>query len=61
MNTKPEIQKLINYIEENTRASQVSGISFIDPKNHKGKILLKQNHVVFGRRGAGKTSLINTL
>jgi len=56
-----EIQKLIRYIEENTRADKVSGIEFIDPRNFKSKIQGKQNYVVFGRRGAGKSTLLKTL
>jgi hypothetical protein len=56
-----EIQKLIRYIEENTRADKVSGIEFIDPRNFKAKIQGKQNYVVFGRRGAGKSTLLKTL
>ncbi|AEV31204.1 hypothetical protein Oweho_0182 [Owenweeksia hongkongensis DSM 17368] len=56
-----EIQKLIRYIEENTRADKVSGIEFIDPRNFKSKIHGKQNYVVFGRRGAGKSTLLKTL
>jgi hypothetical protein len=56
-----EIQKLIRYIEENTRADKVSGIEFIDPRNFKAKIQGKQNYVVFGRRGSGKSTLLKTL
>ncbi len=56
-----EIQKLIRYIEENTRADKVSGIDFIDPRNFKSKVQGKQNYVVFGRRGAGKSTLLKTL
>jgi ABC-type cobalamin/Fe3+-siderophores transport system ATPase subunit len=56
-----EIQKLIRYIEENTRADKVSGIEFIDPRSFKSKIQGKQNYVVFGRRGAGKSTLLKTL
>lgn len=61
MITKEQLSKLSSFIEENTRASESSGITYIDPRNHKKRILLKQNHVVFGRRGAGKSSLIKTL
>jgi hypothetical protein len=60
MNIK-EIQKLIRYIEENTRADKVSGIEFIDPRNFKSKVQGKQNYVVYGRRGAGKSTLLKTL
>ncbi|PTX62888.1 hypothetical protein C8N46_102288 [Kordia periserrulae] len=56
-----ELNKLITYLEENTRADKVSGIEFIDPRNFKEKVRGKQNYVVFGRRGAGKSTLLKTL
>ena len=56
-----DIQKVSSFIEENTRASETSGITYIDPRNFKSRIILKQNHIIFGRRGAGKSSLIKTL
>lgn len=58
---RSELEKLITYVEENTRADQVSGIEFIDPRNFKSKVKGKQNYVVFGRRGAGKSTLLKTL
>ncbi len=36
-------------------------MSFIDPNNFKRKLSSKQNHVVFGRRGSGKSSLSSSL
>lgn len=56
-----EVNKLVSFIEENTRADKVSGIEFIDPRNFKSKVQSKQNGVVFGRRGAGKSTLLKTL
>lgn len=56
-----DIQIVSAFIEENTRASETSGITYIDPRNFKSRIILKQNHIIFGRRGAGKSSLIKTL
>ncbi|MGB3467671.1 MAG: P-loop NTPase fold protein, partial [Cyclobacteriaceae bacterium] len=58
---RSELEKLITYVEENTRADQVSGIEFIDPRNFKSKVKGRQNYVVFGRRGAGKSTLLKTL
>ncbi|MCC3862047.1 hypothetical protein [Pseudemcibacter aquimaris] len=55
------IEKLTLYIEENLRATVNSGMDFVDPKNFKKKLLSKQNHVVFGRRGAGKSSLVSSI
>ncbi len=56
-----EKAKLVEYIEENLRASVKSGLKFIDPKNYIGRLKSKQNHVVFGRRGAGKSSLVSAV
>lgn len=58
---KENITKLITYIEENLRATINSGMSFIDPNDFKTKLASKQNHVVFGRRGSGKSSLSSSL
>jgi hypothetical protein len=56
-----EVNKLVSFIEENTRADKVSGIDFIDPRNFRSKVQSRQNGVVFGRRGAGKSTLLKTL
>lgn len=56
-----ELSKLTNYVEENIRASQRSGMGFIDPKNYKMRMHAKQNHVAYGRRGSGKSSLLSCL
>lgn len=54
-------RNLISFIEENLRASEDFGINFVDPRNYKSRLLNKQNHVIYGRRGSGKTSLLNSL
>ena len=56
MGTK-QIAILVAYIEENLRASPTSGVPFVDTRHHQERLMLQQNHVVFGRRGAGKTTL----
>ena len=56
-----DIDKLTAYIEENLRSTVNSGMNFIDPKKFKSKLLSKQNHVAFGRRGAGKSSLVSSI
>ena len=56
-----EIAKLVTCIEENLRASPSSGLPFVDTRHSRMRLLSKQNHVVFGRRGAGKTTLVSTL
>lgn len=55
-----QIAKLIRYIEENLRASATAGISFVDARHQSERLSSRQNHVVFGRRGAGKTSLLKS-
>lgn len=52
-----EITKLVTYIEENLRASPVAGLQFVDSRKFRTRLISKQNHVIFGRRGAGKTTL----
>lgn len=53
-----EVQILRNYIEENIRSTKGSGLEFIDQRKYQETITNKKNHVVFGRRGAGKSSLL---
>lgn len=56
-----KISKLTTFIEENLRATINSGMKFIDPKHYKNKLSSRQNHVAFGRRGSGKSSLVSSL
>lgn len=58
---KEDLKNIIDFIEENLRASNSAGIEFIDAKNYLGRISTNQNHVIFGRRGAGKSCLISSL
>ncbi len=55
-----QIVKLTKYIEENLRASPTAGVSFVDARQQRERLSSQQNHVVFGRRGAGKTSLLKS-
>ena len=61
MDSRADLNKLITYIEENLRASDDSGIDFIDPRNFRTRLMNKQNQVVYGRRGSGKTTIANSL
>jgi len=56
-----EVERLITCIEENLRASPSAGLKFVDLRRHKTRLVSKQNHVIFGRRGAGKTSLVGSI
>ncbi|MDP8267831.1 MAG: hypothetical protein P9L97_03795 [Candidatus Tenebribacter davisii] len=55
------IQELVNYIEANLRSSKTAGLNFVDSRNYSSRLTNKQNHVIFGRRGSGKTSLLNSI
>ena len=61
LNIRDEVHRLVAYIEENLRASSLAGLNFIDTRNFKGRLTVRQNHVVFGRRGAGKSSLVKSV
>jgi AAA+ ATPase superfamily predicted ATPase len=53
-------EQLVLKIEEATRASQEGTKRFIEP--HPGTLnraLSKRHHIIFGRRGSGKSSLLN--
>lgn len=56
-----DLKKLVNYIEANIRSNDISGMDFIDPRDYITRLRNKQNHVIFGRRGSGKTTLIKSL
>lgn len=58
---KQSLQRLVNYIEENLRASMRAGLPFVDPRGHQSRIVTRQNHVAFGRRGAGKSTLLRSI
>lgn len=60
-NIRDEVRKLVAYIEENLRASSLAGLTFIDTRNFKQRLTVRQNHVIFGRRGAGKSSLVKSV
>jgi hypothetical protein len=58
---RDSLSKLAVYIDENIRVSKKGGLPFVDTRGFQNRLLAKQNHIVFGRRGAGKTSLVNSL
>lgn len=55
------LRKVLTYIEENIRISEQTTIEYLDPKNHINRLNSKQNQVVFGRRGSGKSLLLKSL
>ena len=56
-----QLNTFINYIDENIKASSATDIPYIDDQDHLERLRNKQNHVLFGRRGTGKTILSNSL
>ena len=55
------LRKVLTYIEENIRISEQTTIEYLDPKNHINRLNSKQNQVIFGRRGSGKSLLLKSL
>ena len=57
-----KVQSLITLIEESTRASQITSKYFIEPApGVLSRANSRRHHIVFGRRGAGKSSLLNKI
>jgi hypothetical protein len=55
----PEIEKLSNLVEEGAQATRRSIVRFIEPaRGTLQRASSKRHHIVFGRRGSGKTSLL---
>src|SRR5262245_5552821 len=55
----PEVDRLVTLIEEATRATKDSPRRFIEPaRGTLDRAKSKRHHLVFGRRGSGKTSLL---
>ncbi|MEL7492213.1 MAG: hypothetical protein AAGJ73_16000 [Pseudomonadota bacterium] len=56
------VQALITLIEESTRASQITSKYFIEPApGVLSRAKSRRHHIVFGRRGSGKSSLLNKI
>src|SRR5690625_1932006 len=58
---KNELRKVLKYIEENIRVTDQTTIEYLDPKGHIERLQYKQNQIVFGRRGSGKSLLLKSL
>ncbi len=61
MTEKEEITKVLNYIEENMRVTDQTSIEYLDSQGNIDRLCLKQNHIIFGRRGSGKSLLLKSL
>ncbi|MEX2207482.1 MAG: hypothetical protein WEF50_14735 [Myxococcota bacterium] len=54
-----EVQRMVLAVEESTRASEQGVARFVEPaQGTLTRALSKRHHIVFGRRGSGKTSLL---
>lgn len=56
-----ELKKVLKYIEENIRVTEQTTIEYLDPKGHIDRLESRQNQVIFGRRGSGKSLLLKSL
>jgi len=55
----PEVGKLERLIEEATRSTEEGVRRFVEPASGTlGRAVSRQHHLVFGRRGSGKSSLL---
>ena len=61
MNKNNDIQKVLRYIEENIRVTEQTSIEYLDSQGNIDRLSLKQNHIIFGRRGSGKSLLLKSL
>ncbi|MCM4151547.1 hypothetical protein DHD05_08095 [Arenibacter sp. N53] len=59
--TNSELNKVLKYIEENIRVTDQTSIEYLDPKGHIERLDSKQNQIIFGRRGSGKSLLLKSL
>ena len=54
-----KIDDLANLIEESIRATKKNVVRFIEPADGTlRRAMNRQHHIIFGRRGSGKTSLL---
>lgn len=61
MNNKEDIAKVLRYIEENMRVTEQTSIEYLDSQGNIERLSIKQNHIIFGRRGSGKSLLLKAL
>src|SRR5437762_8578665 len=55
----PEVQKLVQLLEEATRSTPEGVRRFVEPASGTlVRATSRQHHLVFGRRGSGKSSLL---
>jgi predicted NACHT family NTPase len=53
------VQQRVTAIEESTRATEQGVARFVEPaQGTLRRAISKRHHIIFGRRGSGKTSLL---
>ncbi|HRK98297.1 MAG TPA: hypothetical protein PLE43_07455 [Alphaproteobacteria bacterium] len=52
---------VLRFIEENMRVTEQTSIEYLDSQGVMGRLKIKQNHIIFGRRGSGKSLLLKSL
>lgn len=61
MEEQKDIKKILNYIEQNIRVTEQTTIEYLDSQDNISRLKLQQNHIIFGRRGSGKSLLLKSL
>ncbi|ABM04047.1 hypothetical protein Ping_2306 [Psychromonas ingrahamii 37] len=61
MNNTDDIVKVLRYIEENMRVTDQTSIEYLDAQGNIDRLSIRQNHIIFGRRGSGKSLLLKSL
>ncbi len=57
--SEPRVEKLLRLVEESTRSSQEGVKRFVEPAHGTlGRAINRRHHIIFGRRGSGKSSLL---
>src|SRR2546426_9777356 len=55
-----QMQRLVTKVEEATRSTREGVKNFVPPaQGVLARVLSKRHHIVFGRRGSGKSSLLD--
>jgi hypothetical protein len=59
ISNNPDIEELISLVEEATRSTEEGVKRFIEPApGTLRRAISKRHHIIFGRRGSGKSSLL---
>ncbi|KQT36583.1 hypothetical protein [Methylophilus sp. Leaf414] len=56
-----DLTKVLRFIEENIRVTEQTSIEYLDSQGVVDRLKIKQNHIIFGRRGSGKSLLLKSL